>query len=341
MRAVVLEKNKTLVEREVPTPEVGAGMVRIRVAVCGICGSDIPRVFANGARHYPLILGHEFSGVVDALGEGVSDFSIGERVTAAPLLPCGKCAACRSGDYGLCEHYGFLGSRQDGAMAEYVTVPAQNVLRLPKTLPFVQAATIEPATVALHGLWKAGEIKGRTVAVIGCGIIGLYALQWVRLLGASHVTAIGRSERGLGAARELRADKCCGFNDGVTQMHHYDFVVECVGAPETMRMAWQIVERNGTICLIGTPKREVCFSPREWEEINRRECWVTGSWMSYSSPFPGREWQETILRMEDGSLRIVPGMVQRVYPMEKAAEAFDDAREGGGRRMIRTGEWSL
>ncbi len=340
MRAVVLEENATLIEREVPAPEAGAGMVRIRVAVCGICGSDIPRVFANGARRYPLILGHEFSGVVDALGEGVRDLAAGDPVTAAPLLPCGSCAACRRGDYALCEQYGFLGSRQDGAMAEYVAVPAQNVLRLPQALPFVQAATIEPATVALHGLRRAGGVQGKSVAVIGCGMVGLYALQWAKLLGANRVMAIGRGEQGLCAARSLGANVCCRSDDGAAQACGWDCVIECVGAPETIRLAWRMVDKKGTVCLVGTPKQEVSFSPSEWEQINRKECRVTGSWMSYTAPFPGREWRETIQRMEEGALRLVPGMVRAVYPMERAEEAFAAARHGGGRCMIRVGEWN-
>ena len=152
MKAVVLEKNETLVFKEVPMPKLEPGMVRIRVAVCGICGSDIPRVFSNGARKYPLILGHEFSGVIDAIGPDIAGLAIGDHAVVAPLVPCGKCRECQDGAYSLCDRYSFIGSRQDGAMAEYVIVPAQNVLRISEKLSFEQAATIEPATIALHGL---------------------------------------------------------------------------------------------------------------------------------------------------------------------------------------------
>ena len=341
MKAVVLEANEKLTYKEIPTPEVQPGTVRVRVAVCGICGSDVPRVFDHAAHNYPIVLGHEFSGTIDAIGEGVSGLEVGMHVVAAPLIPCHECPDCERGDYSLCGHYSFIGSRQQGAMADYVVVPAKNIVPISKELSFEQAATIEPATVAIHGLRLARFTAGKSVAVIGCGIIGLYAVQWAKLLGASSVVAIGRGDTGLNAAKELGADQALSTKsltdeEFVKQLGgtKFDYVLECSGATQTLRLALQIVAKKGTVCMVGTPKKELSFTPAVWENINRKECWVTGAWMSYSAPFPGDEWRMSVAYMESGELRIVPGMVHGVYPMEQTAQAFADIRQGVSGRCL-------
>lgn len=345
MKAVVLTGNESLVYQEIPTPEVKPGTVRIKVSVCGICGSDVPRVFNHGAHSYPIVLGHEFSGTIDAVGEGVQGLEIGIRVTAAPLVPCHKCPDCEQGDYALCEHYSFIGSRQQGAMAEYVVVPAENVVPISDAISFEQAATIEPATVALHALRLARFSQGKRVAVLGCGIIGLYAIQWAKLLGAASVTAIGRGEIGLNAAKELGAEfvfstKNSPEEDLLSQFESngYDYVLECSGSSQTIQLSLQMVAKKGIVCMIGTPKKDLIFTPSLWENINRKECWITGSWMSYSAPFPGEEWRMTVDYMRSGKLKLVLGMVRGIYPMERTIEAFGDIRRGVSGRCLLSNE---
>lgn len=341
MKAVVLEANEKLIYKDIPTPEVGPGQVRIKVAVCGICGSDVPRVFEHGAHNYPIVLGHEFSGIIDAIGEGVQGLETGSHVVAAPLIPCHTCPECRKGNYSLCGHYSFIGSRQQGAMAEYVVVPAQNIVLISKEISFEQAATIEPATVALHALRAAKFSQGCRVAVLGCGIIGLYTIQWAKLLGADRVVAIGRGEAGLAAAKASGADVCVSTRSGsqeelISQLDRdgYDYVLECSGVTQTLQLTLRLVAKKGTVCMIGTPKKELSFAPALWENINRKECWVTGSWMSYSSPFPGEEWRMAADYMADGSLKLVPGMVRGVYPIEKTAEIFASIHTGLSGRCL-------
>ncbi len=341
MKAVVIENDGAVVYKDIPQPDVRPGTVRIKVAVCGICGSDVPRVFDHTAHSYPIVLGHEFAGVIETVGEGVQGLTVGEHVTAAPLVPCHACAQCRRGNYSLCEGYSFIGSREQGAMAEYVTVPAGNVVKIGESIPFEQAATIEPATVALHGLRLARFGAGRSAAVLGCGIIGLYAVQWAKLLGASVVAAIGRGESGLAAARAAGADAAIstiGCPEGELpaglDKAGYDYVLECSGAGQTMALALQAVAKKGTVCYVGTPKRPMTFPVRLWENINRKECWVTGAWMSYSAPFPGEEWTMAAEHMATGGLKLVPGMVHKTYPMAEAARAFEDIRNGASGRCL-------
>lgn len=335
MNAVVLEGIGQLLYRQVEPLAVPADSVRIRVAMCGICGSDVPRVFDGAVHGYPQILGHEFSGRIDEVGSQVRGLAVGQKVVAAPLIPCGKCPDCRRGDYALCGSYSFVGSRQPGAMADYVVVPAGNVLPVSESVPFEQAATVEPSTVALHALRQCGFQAGKRIAVLGCGIIGLYAIQWSRLLGASGVAAIGRGEKGLAVARKLGANVCVStVQGGQDELEGFDYVLECSGAEQTMGLALRLAAKKGTVCYVGTPKKALTFPIELWEQINRKECWVTGSWMSYSAPFPGVEWEMTIQAMETGELRFVPELLHGIYPMKDAAKAFQEIHAGNAKGRV-------
>lgn len=334
MKAAVLEDNEKLCYRDIETPQVTAGTVQIRVAACGICGSDVPRVFDHAAHNYPLILGHEFAGTVSAVGEGVTHVKVGDHVTAAPLVPCMDCPDCAAGNYSLCKHYSFIGSRQNGAMADYIVVPAANVLPIPEELSFEQAATIEPSTVALHALRVCHYTAGKRVAVLGCGIIGLYTVQWAKLLGASQITAISRGKRGLEAAMKLGADRAI-TTDGTMEDElnaaikaGFDYVLECSGSETTIKLSLQLVANKGTVCFIGTPKKPISFTVPQFEQINRKECVVTGSWMSYSAPFPGSEWTDTVDCMSSGKLQFTPELVDSTYPMSQAMTAFEEIHAG-------------
>lgn len=139
----------------------------IKVKYTGICGSDIPRVNGDASHYYPNVLGHEFSGIVEGLGEGVDNVTIGQRVAGVPLVPCMECEDCDNGDYYLCKHYSFIGSRQFGSFAEYVVVPKTNVVPFDDSVSFEQGALFEPATIALHGLERVPYQGGKTVAILG------------------------------------------------------------------------------------------------------------------------------------------------------------------------------
>lgn len=150
MKAAVVVANEDVQYLEIPEPEVKPGYVKIKVHYSGICGSDIPRVLHNGVHFYPIVLGHEFSGDVVEIGEGVTKVKAGDRVSGAPLVPCMKCEDCQKGNYSLCKHYSFIGSREQGSNADYVVVPEQNAVPFDASVPYEQGAMFEPSTVALH-----------------------------------------------------------------------------------------------------------------------------------------------------------------------------------------------
>ena len=148
MKAAVVVANEDVQYQEIEEPQAKPGWVKIKVKASGICGSDVPRVLNHGVHFYPIVLGHEFSGDVVEVGEGVTKVKVGDRVSGAPLLPCMKCDDCQKGNFSLCKHYSFIGSRQQGSNADYVVVPEQNAVPFDKTVPYEQGAMFEPATVA-------------------------------------------------------------------------------------------------------------------------------------------------------------------------------------------------
>ncbi len=329
MKAAVLYGNEDLRYDEWETPVCGDNDVKVRIRATGICGSDVPRVLHNGAHFYPVVLGHEFSGDVVETGKNVTKIKVGDTVSGAPLLPCMECEDCRKGDFALCKHYSFIGSRQQGSFADYVVIPETNAVKYDSSVPYEQAAMFEPSAVAVHGLLHAG-INGGTVAVLGLGTIGIFALQWAKILGAEKTVAFDIDESRLALARRMGADETVNtlkpdYLDGakaLTGGRGYDAVIESAGSPITMKMAFALAANKAKLCFIGTPHRELAFTPAEWENMNRKEFTLTGSWMSYSAPFPGREWDLTAEHFADGSLKFDPEFIFRTYPMSQAADAF-------------------
>ena len=140
MKAAVLHAKDDLRYEDYPTPKPGEGQVLVRVKAAGVCGSDIPRVLGDAAHFYPIILGHEFSGEVEAVGSGVDTVSVGDRVAGVPLIPCFDCSDCQKGNYSQCGNYSFVGSRIQGGFADYVVLPQRNVVKFDKTVSFEQGA---------------------------------------------------------------------------------------------------------------------------------------------------------------------------------------------------------
>ena len=330
MKAAVLHGNEDLRYEEYPTPSPGPGEVLVKVRATGICGSDIPRVLNHGAHNYPIVLGHEFSGDVAAVGEGVSKIKVGDRVSGAPLLPCMECADCQLGNFALCKHYSFVGSRQQGSFAEYVVLPEQNAVPFDSSIGYEQGALFEPATVALHGLLLSNYQGGGNVAVLGGGTIGLFTAQWANIFGAKNVTVFDLLPQRLSLAKEMGATHAIntGNPDYVQQAQQltdgrgFDYVFETAGAVPTMRMAFELAANKASVCFIGTPHENLSFTPKQWENMNRKEFQLTGSWMSYSAPFPGKEWSLTAHYFATGQLKYSPQLIFKTFPMSKAWEAF-------------------
>lgn len=330
MKAAVVCANEEVRYLDYEEPVPGPGEVKVKVAASGICGSDIPRVLHNGVHFYPIVLGHEFSGDVVEIGEGVTKVKVGDRVSGAPLIPCMKCEDCQNGNYSLCRHYSFIGSRRQGSNAEYVVLPEQNAVPFDPGISYEQGAMFEPSTVALHGLLQNEYQGGRYVAVLGGGTIGMFTMQWAKIFGSRKVVVFDISRERLDLAMRLGADAVVDTTREdymekaleLTEGRGYDYVYETAGQAPTMYMAFELAANKAHVCFIGTPHVDLTFTPALWENMNRREFKLTGSWMSYSAPFPGREWELTAHYFATGQLKFDPGFIYRKMPMSQAQEAF-------------------
>lgn len=336
LKAAILYGQEDIRIEEVDIPEIGHDEVLVRVKATGVCGSDIPRVLGTGARYYPIILGHEFSGEVVEVGSSVNNVQPGDKVAGAPLIPCHKCIDCSRGHYSQCKHYSFIGSRTSGSWAEYVKMPAINAVKLPQEVDFIEGAFMEPITVALHGLFVMNFKAGLDVAIVGMGTIGLLTLQCAKALGAKNIYAFDIDDEKLNIAKEYGAYHCIntkeeGFKEKVweaTNGRGFEQVIETAGVEFTEKLSLEIASNKGNVMFIGTPSKPITLEPREFEYINRKELTVRGSWMSYSAPFPGREWELAAYYLKTKQIR-VEKLIDRRIGMESIAEAFEDLKVPG------------
>lgn len=330
MRAGVVYAKEDIRCDEIKKPEVKPGQVLIKVKYTGICGSDVPRVNGDACHYFPNVLGHEFSGTVAEVGEGVTRLHVGDRVSGVPLVPCMRCEDCLKGNYSLCKYYSFIGSREFGSFAEYVAVPEANAVPFDEHVSFEQGAFFEPATVALHGLKRVPYEGGKTVAILGGGTIGMFVMQWAKIFGAAWTTVFDIAPERLELGKRLGAD--AGINtreDGfmeramaLTGGKGFDYVFETAGNVATMKMAFELAANKAHICFVGTPTKELSFTVREWENMNRKEFTLTGSWMSYSAPFPGEEWKLTAHYFKTGGLKFDDSFIFKKMPLSQIADAF-------------------
>jgi L-iditol 2-dehydrogenase len=331
MKAAVLYGNDDIRYDEWTTPNVKPGLVKIRVRVSGICGSDVPRVLHNGAHYYPIVLGHEFSGDIVEIGASVNNVNIGDKVVGAPLIPCMNCKDCQIGNYSLCKHYSFIGSREAGSFAEYIVIPAQNAVKIDDVISYEEAVFCEPSTVALHGVRCVNFLGGEDVAILGCGNIGIFILQWVRIFGAKNVVIFDIDVERLNLAKKMGANKVVNtLNEDyisrtseITNGMGFGYIFEAAGNANTIKMAFELSGNKAQVCLVGTPHGDVCLSMKEWENINRKEFYLTGSWMSYSAPFPGKEWELTSHYLSTGQLLIDEDLIFMKFPLADVSKAFD------------------
>ena len=331
MKAGVVHAQNDIRYEDIEKPVIEKGKVLIKVKYTGICGSDVPRVNGDACHYYPNVLGHEFSGVVEEVGEGVTTVKKGERVSGVPLVPCMKCEDCQKGDYSLCKHYSFIGSREFGSFAEYVAVPEKNAILFEDSVSFEQGAFFEPATVALHGIKRVPYEGGKTVAILGGGTIGMFVMQWANIFGAAKTVVFDIEEERLVLGKRLGATEGIntledGFMDKakeLTEGRGFDYVFETAGNTVTMKMAFELAGNKAHVCFVGTPTKELSFSIKEWENINRKEFTLTGSWMSYSAPFPGEEWKMTAHYFKTGELKFDDSFIFKKISLSKIDTAFE------------------
>lgn len=307
MKASILYNIEDLRYEDIPKPILKDNEVLVNVKACGICGSDVNRVFKTGTYHFPTVIGHEFAGVVSEAPNHLG--LLGKRVGVFPLKPCFQCDACKDGNYEMCSNYDYLGSRCDGGFEEFVAVPAWNLIDLPDKVSFEEAAMLEPASVAIHTLNQVDEIKNRNVAIIGPGTIGNILCQVAHLLGAKSVIMIGRTQRKLDYAQKLGANYIINSAtqyvkasvEAITNKLGVDIVIEGTGACESLSLAIEITRSGGEIVLMGNPSDNMNLPKNIYWQILRRQLKLFGTWNS-SFGEKKNDWKTALSYMESGKL---------------------------------------
>ena len=292
MKAYSLHNVDDLRYEDIPIPECKPGWVIVQVKAAGICSSDVPRVFTKGTYHFPTVPGHEFSGIVHSVADDSNIHLVGKHVGVFPLIPCRNCKPCSDKHYEMCEHYDYIGSRRDGAFAEYVAVPVWNLIEIPENMPFEVAAMLEPFSVALHAIKFGNVTTLDNVAIIGTGMIGLAAGLWARRTGAKNVTVIGRNEDKRNMVEHCQLAYSIGLD--CDNQDKYDFVLEAVGTPDAVEMAINATKRGGRLVLMGNPSGDILLKQSVDWKILRKQLKITGTWnSSYDGKNPS-DWTDAV-----------------------------------------------
>lgn len=328
MKALVLNRNKLLTYQEVKSPEHLKGRnVLVRVKAAGICGSDIGRGFGGKAYHYPLIMGHEFSGIVEESFRG-GKFKKNDRVAIFPLLPCKHCEACQTGDFAQCTNYDYFGSRRDGGFAEFVHVPEENLFTVPDHVQLLHAAMTEPAAVALHGVRQAKVDVGSTAVVYGCGPIGNMTAQWLRISGCSKVIVVDIDPLKLEIARQmgfiainsLEVDPVEAVTE-LTSGRGTHIAVEAAGFPATFLNAIRSVGRMGQVVFMGNIHGTFEIGEKNFSNLLRKEIKIYGTWNSKITPEGIDDWS-TVLMMMDKQLIVAP-LISHMPDLSDGEDVFN------------------
>ena len=307
MKAILMRAPKDLKFEEVADPTPADDEVLIKVMAVGVCGSDIPRMLTYGAHISPIIPGHEFAGKIIAVGKDVKDWKVGDKASAAPLLPCYTCEWCKKGIYSLCENYKYYGSRNDGAYAQLLAVKAANLLRLDADTPYAWGATIDPAANAVHAFLRGQGTGEDSVMVYGLGAIGLFAVQYAKYLGCKTIIVSDIDDGKLEVARQCGAthtinslkedpvQKTLEYTDG----HGVDFVMDMSGVPSAQHQAILSAGKMGRVVFLGISHKGLELSEKAVDQIERYQLSIIGSWNSFSNPYPGFEWTESAKLMNE------------------------------------------
>jgi len=337
MKALLLREYEKLEMTEMPEPQIGSDDLLVEVRACGICGSDIHGFDGStGRRIPPLIMGHEASGVVYKTGAEVSEFRVGDRVTFDSTIYCGKCYFCRRGEVNLCDNRQVLGVspgeyRRHGAFADYVAVPQHITYPIPDELSFEHAAMIEAVSVAVHAVGLTTVKLGDTGVVVGSGMIGLLAIQALRLAGCSRVIAVDLDEGRLRLAAELGAEVCLNASkpDLPSVVRDYtsgrgaDVAMEVVGSTPALQTALASLRKGGTLTLVGnlSPKVELSL-----QSVVTRQIRMLGSCASAG------EYPNCIDLLARKAIRVDP-LISAVAPLAEGAAWFQRLHGGGPNLM--------
>lgn len=327
MRALIYEGPWQMPLRDIPELTPGPGEVVVSVQAAGICGSDVHGFTGSTGRRTPgIVMGHEFSGTVAATGENVELYAVGDRVVVQPLHRCGTCAMCRAGRGNICQNRTLIGMHSHGAYADAVSVPQDQLYRLPDDLSYEHGAWAEPLSVALHAIAITPLNLMETVVVVGAGPIGLLTVQAARLRGAGTIIVTDRNAHRLDVARQLGADIVVNVagEDPVETVQHAtdglgaDVTFEAVGITPTVQQALAVTRVGGSITWIGNSQPEVTLN---MQQVVTREITIRGTYGF------DREFGLAIELLRTQRISVAP-LIERVAPLDHGPQLFHDLARG-------------
>ncbi len=308
-----------IIFQEIPVPAPQAGQVLIRIQMIGVCGSDI---HVYHGKHpftsYPVTQGHEVSGEIAALGEGVQGFQIGQKVTIEPQVFCGSCYPCTHGKYNLCEELKVMGFQTTGTASTYFAVEASKVTPIPDSLPYEEGAMLEPLAVAVHAVKRFGEIKGKAVAVLGAGPIGNLVAQAAKGMGAEKVLITDISDYRLELAERCGADYAVNtskvdFDTALKEAFgpdKADVIYDCAGTDVTMNQAIQCARKGSTIILVAV------FAGMAKVDLNDHELDLNTSMM-----YRHEDYLTAIQMVSEGRVQLRP-LMTKTFSFRQYQEAY-------------------
>ncbi|MFB0547249.1 MAG: zinc-dependent alcohol dehydrogenase family protein [Anaerolineae bacterium] len=330
MKAVVFEKPGQVTIGEVKDPPVGADEVLLRVAACGVCGTDLHMYLGEFAANFPIIPGHEFSGVIAELGSEVNDLEVGQNVAVIPCYYCGQCDFCRENRPNFCQDIKVYGGGLNGAFAEYISVKRKTVYPC-GDLSLEEVSVVEPVACCVHAFNLIGSFLGHRVLLFGCGSIGLILLQLSRINGAATVTAVDLFDKKLELAEKLGADVTLKADERLEatlkEAGPYDLVIDATGNPQVVQGMINYVRNAGTLLFFGVcpPEAKIEFSPFE---IYRRELKIQGIF-SLSGDFPAA------LRLVQSGAIDVRSLITHEFPLSDFMTALEMMRRPADSAKIR------
>lgn len=320
---------------EIEKPVPAGDQILVKIGACGICGSDIPRVYQLGTRVYPVVIGHEFSGTVVEVGNELDKELIGKKAAIFPLIPCRECEPCQIGEYCQCENYDYLGSRSNGGFAEYCLLPSKWHLVCSKDeeANLEHLALTEPACVALHALRKGKVQAGQSIVILGAGPIGILAARWAELFGVKQVILTdiddGKKEFGETCGFRVINSKKQSLKDEimkVTEGRGVDVVIEGTGCSAGINDAITITRIGGTIVWMGNPHADTQILLENHSLILRKELNMLGIWNSYYADTPINEWKYTVQMLDEKKLK-VDDLITHKASLHNLKPLFEDIHE--------------
>ena len=322
MKALVLEANGRLRHKDVPRPQVAPDECLLAVRAAGVCSSDIPRAFAHGAYHFPLIMGHEFAGEVVACGAEVTDWTPGQQATVFPLLPCYSCAACDEGRWAHCRQYDYYGSRRDGAFAEFVAVKNWNLKLLPTGCDVTLAALCEPLAVCVHTLRAIPPSASGRLAIVGAGFMGLCLGKLAQRSGRfEEIFLFDRNPFKIEIAAGFGFRMVLLESSGVQASElaeSFAVVIEACGAVETYRLALTLCAHGGDLVWMGNIAGDLTLQQKVVSSVLRREVTIHGVWNSIYRPGTADDWTEALAVISEADW--LPGLITQ-HPTLAEGEA--------------------